>query len=237
MLLKTLSKSDIRFKRYSHFGCVQNNTIQRKLNSNICCIWKSILVSSDSFCLITSHMTICLTMKTCFFRHAKIREFHRLFYKLLFKNRYYRHRHVCTHFNAFFMRISNTVMKFHNFDDFGDIFLHCSLAQVCLKERVNVMVNNKLTCVHTLQDDNDLHMYVTCVKWIFFLNSKVSFLESMNERNREMNKIWKVMEKYTRGKNNMIKTGQRPREFCTWWNCLQYTMVFTKRTTNQDSFW
>ena len=40
-----------------------NNEIQiRKLNSNICCVWKSILASSDSFCLISSHMIIIFSI-------------------------------------------------------------------------------------------------------------------------------------------------------------------------------
>ena len=34
----------------------QNNKVQRKLNAVICCISKSIIASSDSFCLTTSHM-------------------------------------------------------------------------------------------------------------------------------------------------------------------------------------
>ena len=54
--VETLSKLDLRFQIYSHFSAAQNSEIQRKLNTNICSIYKSILVSSDSFCLITSQM-------------------------------------------------------------------------------------------------------------------------------------------------------------------------------------
>ena len=42
---------------HSHFSAAQNNKIQRN-NTNICCIYKSILASSDSFCLITSHIMV-----------------------------------------------------------------------------------------------------------------------------------------------------------------------------------
>ena len=46
----------VRSHRYSRFSAAQNNKIQRKLNTIICL--KSILASSDSFCLITSHIIL-----------------------------------------------------------------------------------------------------------------------------------------------------------------------------------
>ena len=58
ILLKPLSILDLQSHIYSHLTAAQNNEIQRKLNTNICCIYKSILVSSDSFCLITSHVVL-----------------------------------------------------------------------------------------------------------------------------------------------------------------------------------
>ena len=53
---ETPSKLNIWFQRYRHYSAPQNSKIQRKLNTIIGSIWKSILASSDSFCLITSHM-------------------------------------------------------------------------------------------------------------------------------------------------------------------------------------
>ena len=57
-LVETQSKLNVRSQRYSCFSVTQNNKIQRKLNTIICYIYilKSILASSDSFCLITSHL-------------------------------------------------------------------------------------------------------------------------------------------------------------------------------------
>ena len=55
--MKTPSKLSIRFQRYSHFSAAQNNQIQKKLNPIVGSTYKSISVSSDSFCLITSHMS------------------------------------------------------------------------------------------------------------------------------------------------------------------------------------
>ena len=54
--MKIPSKFDLRFQIYHNLSVVQNNKIQRKLNAIIHCILKSILASSDSFCLITSHL-------------------------------------------------------------------------------------------------------------------------------------------------------------------------------------
>ena len=50
------AKLSIRFQRSSHFSVAQNNKIQKKLNPYICSTYKSISASSDSFCLITSHV-------------------------------------------------------------------------------------------------------------------------------------------------------------------------------------
>ena len=54
--MKIPSELDFRFKRNHKFGDAQNNKIQRKFNDIISCILKAILASSDSFCLITSHI-------------------------------------------------------------------------------------------------------------------------------------------------------------------------------------
>ena len=54
--LKTPSKLSIRSQRCSHFSDVQNSKIQRKLNTIIGSISKSILASSDLFCLIISQL-------------------------------------------------------------------------------------------------------------------------------------------------------------------------------------
>ena len=63
-LVITPSRLDLRFQKYHHFISTQNSQIQRKLNAIIYCILKSI-ASSDSFCLITSHMrTIPLPYST-----------------------------------------------------------------------------------------------------------------------------------------------------------------------------
>ena len=72
-----LSKLNLRFQRYSHFSAAQNNEIQRKWSTNICCIYKSILVSSDSFCLITmitSHNAIATAL--CHFALFRINSHH-----------------------------------------------------------------------------------------------------------------------------------------------------------------
>ena len=53
---KNPSKLNIRFQRYSYFSDAQNKKIQRKLSTIIGSILKSVLASSDSFCLITSHL-------------------------------------------------------------------------------------------------------------------------------------------------------------------------------------
>ena len=55
ILLKTPSKLNLWFQRYGHFKCCSEQWIQRKLKAIIRCIWKSILASSDSFSLITTH--------------------------------------------------------------------------------------------------------------------------------------------------------------------------------------
>ena len=55
IMLKTTTRLNVRFQRYSHFSDVQNNKIQRKLNPIIVSIYKS-----DSFCLITSHLFLTL---------------------------------------------------------------------------------------------------------------------------------------------------------------------------------
>ena len=46
----------------------QNNKIQRKFNAIICCILKSILASSDSFRLITSHILFTFKMVYNFYK-------------------------------------------------------------------------------------------------------------------------------------------------------------------------
>ena len=55
--LKTPSKLTLWFQRYSRFSGAQNNKIQKKINTIIGCILKSILASYNSFCLITSHIS------------------------------------------------------------------------------------------------------------------------------------------------------------------------------------
>ena len=47
---------------YPLLWCSNNEIHIRKLNSNICCVWKSILASSDSFCLISWHMIIIFSI-------------------------------------------------------------------------------------------------------------------------------------------------------------------------------
>ena len=68
IMFKTPSKLSIRFQRYTYFSDAQNNKIHRKFNAIIACISKSILASSDSFCLITSHYFLlpyeCVNLQT-----------------------------------------------------------------------------------------------------------------------------------------------------------------------------
>ena len=53
---KPPSELDLRFQRYGHFSVAQSNEFQRKLNTIIGYISKSILATNDSFSLITSHI-------------------------------------------------------------------------------------------------------------------------------------------------------------------------------------
>ena len=56
IMLKLKLKLDLWIQRYSYFSDAQNIKIQRKLNAIIGSIYKTIIASSDSFCLITSHI-------------------------------------------------------------------------------------------------------------------------------------------------------------------------------------
>ncbi len=58
VLLKTPSKSDLRFQRYTQFCPAENNKIQRDFHTIIGCISKSIFPTYDSFRLITTHILL-----------------------------------------------------------------------------------------------------------------------------------------------------------------------------------
>ncbi len=69
VLLKTSSKSDLRFQRYTQFCPAENNKIQREFHTIIGCISKSIFPTYDSFRLITTQ--ILIIMQGCGHKNSK----------------------------------------------------------------------------------------------------------------------------------------------------------------------
>ncbi len=63
VLVKTSSKSDLRFQRYRQFCVAENNKIQKEFHTIIGCISKSIFPTYDSFRLIASHLPILKFLK------------------------------------------------------------------------------------------------------------------------------------------------------------------------------
>ena len=59
-LVKTPQKLGNRFQRYKQLKDWTNNKKQKKLSALFGCILKTVFVSSNSFCLITSHITISI---------------------------------------------------------------------------------------------------------------------------------------------------------------------------------
>ena len=82
LLLKTSSKSDLRFQRYRQFCIAENNKIKKEFHTIIGCISKSIFPTYDSFRLIASHIHCSSFKSACsnpqphplifFFTHIEI---------------------------------------------------------------------------------------------------------------------------------------------------------------------